>query len=186
MLKVLLYNLSLLPIYIIYFIKTFNLSLLSDIDRSLKWYEIIIDCMLLMYKPLMFIILSMVGIFTIWYFRKQIRLQNELSNEIESFKRMDYEHLTFLATFILPVFAIDLKTTKDLIILFFILCFMGFVYIKSDMYYLNPVFLIFGWYLYKINRNNTEVMALSTFRLDKDSNFIEKKIDENLIFIQKV
>ena len=63
---------------------------------------------------------------------------------------------------------------------------MGFVYIKSDMYYLNPVFLIFGWYLYKIKRSDKEIMAISTFKLDKNSNFIEKKIDENLIFIQRI
>jgi hypothetical protein len=125
----------------------------------------------------------MTGIFTILYFKRQTRLGNELPNKIESFKRMDYEHLTFLAIFILPIFAVDLKTIKDLIILFFILSFMGIIYIKSNMYYLNPIFLIFGWYLYKIEikkndtKNNIEIVALSTFKLDKNINFI---------FIQKV
>ena len=60
----------------------------------------------------------MAGIFTIFYFKKQTRLKNELPDKIESFKRVDYEHLTFLSTFILPVFAIDLNTINDLVILF--------------------------------------------------------------------
>ena len=185
MLKIMLYNLSLLPLYIVYFLKTFDLLPVCDIDTSLKWYEIVLNFIFILYKPLIFIVLGMVGFVTFLYLQKQTRLKNKLPDKIESFKRVDYEHLTFLATFILPVFALDLKTIKDLMILFFILLFMGVVYIKSEMYYLNPVFLIFGWYLYKIKRSNSEVMALSTFKLDKNCNFIEKKIDKNLIFIQK-
>lgn len=186
MLKIMLYNLSLLPLYVIYLIKTFNLSMLCNINTSLKWYDMIIDFIFIFYKPLIFVVLSIIGIFTIWYFKNQMKIGNELSNSSESIRRMDYEHLTFLATFILPIFTVNLETEKDLLILFVILSFMGFVYIKSEMYYLNPVFLIFGWYLYKIKRDNSEVMALSTFKLDEDYNFIERKIDENLIFIQKV
>jgi len=186
MLKILLYNLSLLPLYIIYIIKTINIYLLCDLDISLKWYEIILDFILLMYKPLIFIILSIVGISTIVYFKYQTNIDNGLGSKIKFFERINYEHLTFLATFILPVFAIGLETINDMIVLFFILFFMGIVYIKSGMYYLNPIFLMFGWYLYKIKMDDKELVALSTFKLDNNSNFIEKKIDENFIFIQKV
>ena len=176
-----LYNLSLLPLYVIYFIRCINFNYLVYFKKFhveiLHKYGII------------FFILIIISFISLIFIKNYFKENSKLMDKITNITRKEYEYFTFLSVFILPLFGISLKSINDIIELFSILFFMGVIYIKGDFLYLNPIFLIFGWYLYEGYYKGKKIVFLSD---DRDINetitkgFVMKQIGKNFYFVKKL
>ena len=40
------------------------------------------------------------------------------------------------------------------------------IYIRMDLYYLNPMLLVFGYRIYEANKDNTQVILISTYKIE--------------------
>lgn len=58
--------------------------------------------------------------------------------EIESIKNENYEYLTFLTTYIIPLICIDLTKIRYVFVLAVLLVLIGFIFIRMDLYCGNP------------------------------------------------
>ncbi|MFQ0951329.1 anti-phage protein KwaA [Escherichia coli] len=75
----------------------------------------------------------------------------ELPMEITKIEKINYEHLTFLATYIIPLITFDFEKERYVIVLAVLLIIMGVIYIKTDLFYANPSLALLGFNIYKLN-----------------------------------
>ena len=90
--------------------------------------------------------------------------------EILSVKNENYEYLTFLTTYIIPLICIDLTKVRYVIV------------IRMDLYYGNPTLALMGYRLYRAEIKGCEapdgIILISRDRLNKASSIKWIPIDE--------
>ena len=69
--------------------------------------------------------------------------------KISIIKNENYEYLTFLTTYILPLICIDLEKVRYVIVLAILLVIIGFIFIRMDLYYGNPTLALMGYRIYR-------------------------------------
>jgi len=69
--------------------------------------------------------------------------------EIITVKNENYEYLTFLTTYIIPLICIDLSNIRYVIVLGVLLVLIGTIFVKMDLYYGNPTLALMGYRLYR-------------------------------------
>lgn len=102
--------------------------------------------------------------------------------EILSVKNENYEYLTFLTTYIIPLICIDLTKVRYVIVLGVLLVLIGFIFIRMDLYYGNPTLALMGYRLYRAEIKGCEapdgIILISRDRLNKASSIKWIPIDE--------
>ena len=71
------------------------------------------------------------------------------SYKISNIKNENYEYLTFLTTYIIPLICIDLEKVRYVIVLAILLIIIGFIFIRMDLYYGNPTLALMGYRIYR-------------------------------------
>jgi len=178
--KLFLYNLSLLPLYIIYYIKLVDIKILSDINDTVLY--------IIEQKSIVFLILILIVLFGLWIFNRDLQADSRDLPIITNIEKKDYDYFTFLSVFILPLFAVSLDSFRDWIVLIVILSFMGIVYIRGDFLYMNPIFLLFGWYLYKGDIGEKKIVFLancSDIANKVEKSYHYKMVDNNFMFLKR-
>lgn len=93
--------------------------------------------------------------------------------EIQSIRNENYEYLTFLTTYIIPLICIDLTKIRYVIVLFVLLVLIGFIFIRMDLYCGNPTLALMGYRLYRAEIAGVNapdgVILISTDHLSKKS-----------------
>ena len=96
---------------------------------------------------------------------------------IESVKNENYEYLTFLTTYIIPLACVDLKNVRYFLVLIVLLSFIGMIFIRMDLYFGNPTLALMGYKLYRARIENLadEVIIITKDKLSPNSkiNWIE-------------
>ena len=67
-----------------------------------------------------------------------LRGTTDIPFEIKKIEGINYEHLTFLATYVVPLISFDFGSGRHMIVLGLLLVVMGAIYIKTDLFYANP------------------------------------------------
>lgn len=92
---------------------------------------------------------------------------------IKSIKNENYEYLTFLTTYIIPLICIDLTKPRYVLILVILLVIIGFIFIKTDLYYGNPTLALMGYRLYRAEIQGIDapdgIILISKDHLNKKS-----------------
>lgn len=102
---------------------------------------------------------------------------------------INFESVTFLATYIVPLACIDLDKERSCLMLVTILILIGWIYIKTNLFYTNPTLAIWGYHIYKITSENShenkeDVIILVRKKVVKGDTLKLKEID-NEIFLAK-
>jgi multisubunit Na+/H+ antiporter MnhF subunit len=160
--KLLLYNLSLVPLYILFIVKKVDISGFECIIQEYSNIEFYKVLYLNNISTLLLLLLVLLSIFA---FKKLIGEVNSgygLPEQFTDIKNIDFNHLTFIATYILPLLAFTLDSARDVIFMIVLLAFIGTIYIKTNLYYLSPVFILFGIKIYSaIDTQGEEKIIMS-------------------------
>lgn len=79
----------------------------------------------------------------------------------------DAEVLAFMATYLLPLLpALMDNTVGGIVTACVTLLFVGIVYIRSDLYYLNPTLTLWGYRLFEITCDDGHVERMLTRHID--------------------
>lgn len=70
--------------------------------------------------------------------------------EITNIKNENYEYLTFLTTYIIPLICINLDETRYIVVLGILLFIIGSIFVKMNLYLGNPTLALLGYHLYRI------------------------------------
>lgn len=106
----------------------------------------------------------------------------DLPCEIVNIKNGNYEYLTFLTTYIIPLICFDLGSIRDSILLVVLLVLLGVLFIKTNLYYLNPSLALIGFNIYiaDIKYKGTtisETIILSKTKLKKGDKFYKHNLE---------
>ena len=111
-------------------------------------------------------------------------------HRIQSLKSENYEYLTFLTTYIIPLICIDLSAIRYAFVLLLLLVLIGYIFVRMDLYYGNPTLALMGYRLYRaeINKVNAPngVVIISKDRLSKDSFIKWIPIDKNVWITKEI
>lgn len=103
-------------------------------------------------------------------------------HEIITVKNENYEYLTFLTTYIIPLICIDLSNIRYVIVLGVLLVLIGTIFVKMDLYYGNPTLALMGYRLYRAEIKGVPspdgVILISKTKLISGASIKWIKIDE--------
>lgn len=128
------------------------------------------------------------GIYEFKRFKFDIQGTTNIPFKLVKIESINYEHLTFLATYIIPLVTFDFESVRYLIVLFLLLFFMGVIYIKTDLFYANPSLALLGFHIYKADglfkgddtRENIIIITRSKLRKNERVSYI--KLDERIYY----
>lgn len=133
-----------IPLYIVMMLK--NAIVFSELLAENGFVGM---CIYNLIVIIIWIALSVFGIAGLVNFSKSFLKLYSRSKEtivIDSAKNLTGESFfTYFSFFVLTFFAVDPSSWKDLIILFFLMFTIIFIYIKNDLFFMNPVLNIIGY-----------------------------------------
>lgn len=115
--------------------------------------------------------LFLVGLGALYYLRFNYKIAGSKSIpvEVSSVEDINYEHLTFLTTYIIPLICFNLTSERYLIALALLLVVIGVIYVRTDKFYANPTLAVLGFRLYsaKVVRRTGEEVKVTLITRDQ-------------------
>lgn len=142
--------------------------------------------------PLLCFCALIIGALSYNDFKFQMKGTPELSFKINEIENIDYEHLTFLTTYIIPLVCFQFENVRYIIVFIVLLIVIGSIYIRTDLFYANPTLAILQFKIYKVSGEfrNGETrkgkIVISKDKLCKDDRVKYFKLDERIYYASKV
>lgn len=141
--------------------------------------------------PLVSLLFLLFGVF--YYFRFDYRISGskKLPAKIEKIEDLNYEHLTFLTTYIIPLICFNLTSTRYVIALVFLLIVIGIIFVKTDKFYANPTLAVLGYRLYKVTvltraTRKESIVVITKDKLLESDQIRMLYLDEKVCFGRKI
>ncbi|MEK4491741.1 anti-phage protein KwaA [Paenibacillus sp. FSL L8-0493] len=140
--------------------------------------------------PLISLLLLLIGIAFIGRFKYKLQGSMKTFTVIEV-QDGNFEHLTFLTTYIVPLISFNLGETRNVLILFLLLIAIGAICIKTQMFYANPTLAILGFHIYIISgtfRTGTRlgIIVISRDKIVAGSRVKYRRLDEKIYFARLI
>jgi len=137
------------------------------------------------------IIMLGIGLFFLYTFNKNLKGSVSSSFKIKKLSNKNYEHLTFLTTYIVPLIFFDLGNLRYVTVLLILLIIIGIIYVKTDMFYANPTLAIMNFHLYEADiklRDGVHegIVIISRSELELNSKLVYRKIDRKIYFVRSI
>lgn len=109
--------------------------------------------------------------------------------EIKKIEGINYEHLTFLATYVVPLISFDFGSDRQMIVLALLLIVMGIIYIKTDLFYANPSLALLGFHIYRVDGdfktgNKEGIILIARERLSTGQKVEYIKLDDRIYYVK--
>lgn len=146
-LKVRFYIISLWLLFVLIFILTVDIPIsFSPCAKFVGFTELL--------KRNTISIFSLICAIISWCLAEKLKYQwNGVTNppyKIKKINNENYEYLTFLTTYIIPLVCIDFSKLRYVMILIVLLLIIGCIFIKMDLYYGNPTLALMNYRLYRV------------------------------------
>jgi len=79
-----------------------------------------------------------IGLYSFLDFSKQLKGATQIPFKITKIEGIDYEHLTFLTTYIIPLVCFNFIDLRYQTVLVALLVLIGIIYVRTDLFYANP------------------------------------------------
>lgn len=127
------------------------------------------------------------------YFRFDFDLKGatDIPFEVTKVEGINYEHLTFLATYVIPLISFEFSSARQLAVFVLLLLVMGVIYIKTDLFYANPSLALLGFQIYRANGsfkvgNRENIILISKCKLVENQKLRYIKLDERIYYVKGV
>lgn len=129
---------------------------------------------------------------TVFYFRFNYRIagSRSIAAKVVKIEDVNYEHLTFLTTYIIPLICFNLTSARYLLALGLLLFIIGVIYVKTDKFYANPTLAVLGFRVYKVNLQTRTglkegLVVISKERLAEGDQINRLGLDDKVYFVRK-
>lgn len=122
-----------------------------------------------------------------FYFRLEYVLKGTtgLPKKIKKIDDQNYEHLTFLTTYIVPFLRFKFEG-NDLIVSILLLVIIGLIFIKTNLFYKNPTLALLGYKLYKVDTDGSSgLIFISREYLKVGDSVHHILLGDNIYFVKK-
>ncbi|WP_459581784.1 anti-phage protein KwaA [Dickeya oryzae] len=167
--KINLYILSLAILFFFFIFITIKVPIcFSSQCEFIGWGRLLKDNII----PIVCIVLLFYCGYAYLRFEYDTKRSGGLPVKIIKLEKINYEHLTFLATYIIPLITFDFEKERYVLVLAALLVIMGVIYIKTDLFYANPSLALLGFNIYKVDikvsedKNKEGVIIISRKKLE--------------------
>lgn len=184
--KVDLYILSLALLFLFIMIITFNLtSLPFCLAGDVGWWRLLLDN----YLPLISFVFLLYSFYAYKRFDFDLEGATDIPFTVTKIEGINYEHLTFLATYVVPLISFDFQNGQQMVVLVLLLMSMGAIYIKTDLFYANPSLALLGFHIYRAdghfkNGDRQGIVLISRARVVEGQKAAYIKLDERIYYVR--
>jgi hypothetical protein len=183
--KIDLYILSLGLLFIFFFIIAVELPDSFSFKDVESWKNLAMSNPL----PVISILGLLYCLFAYFRFDFDLKGANEIPFEVKKLENINYEHLTFLATYVVPLISFDFGSGRQMIVLALLLVVMGIIYIKTDLFYANPSLALLGFHIYRASGQFTNgeregITLICRERLTENQRVSYIKLDERIYYVR--
>ena len=143
-------GLYLISLWILLFMLTVLKADLSDVSvHGMSWtaWKMVL---LKNIVPCVCVILIILGGISYLAFRDMLNNAKSLPVKIEQCESINYENLSFLATYIIPMVCFPMETDIEIFVLFAVIIIIGCIFVKTNLYYTNPSLVLLGFNIYRV------------------------------------
>lgn len=177
--KLIMYISAFLPMLVIMWIKDVLIGVCNVIDMpwKFKWSSVYLNPFLI--SELVFIVL--IGLLIMWLLKRD-KKAGSYTVTLKGVKNRSAEYyLEYYSLFILALIEFSLTDPIDLIVLVLLLVVLGVVYIKNDLFFMNPTINIFRSFIYEVEYETSQAtitkLIISPVKLS-EGNVIDIDISE--------
>lgn len=139
--------------------------------------------------PLISFIFFLIGILLSFNFKYKLNGSQQNYIRVKAAENKNYEHLTFLSTYIIPLIAFDLTKIRYAIVLSILLVAIGIMYVKTNMFYKNPTLALLGYKIYEIQAvfrtgHEEKIIVISREDIFCNNTLSYRKIHENIYYVR--
>jgi len=110
----------------------------------------------------------------------------DIQVEVSSVDNINYEYLTFLTTYIIPLVCFDTGNIRDCIVMMLLLVIIGLLAVKTNVYYLNPTLALLKFNIYKAELDNHFYILISKGIVEKGDEVRTFSLDKGIKYCKKV
>ncbi len=117
--------------------------------------------------PVFSIVILVIDLFFYIHLKYRLRGPKELSVKIIKIKGHNADALSFLASYFIPLVSFNVTQGSHQIVLLLLFVAIGIMYVKGNMFHLNPSLLLLGFRLYEVSlemrdkKIRTDVLVMS-------------------------
>lgn len=154
--KLIMYISAFLPMFLIMWIKEVMLGIRNVVEKPWKysWDSIYLNPYLI--GELVFLVIISIFIVGLLKRNKQTGVYTVSLKTVKN-RSAEY-YLAYYSLFILALIEFSLTDPIDLIVLALLLLILGIVYIKNDLFFMNPTINIFQSYIYEVEYETDQAM----------------------------
>lgn len=136
----------------------------------------------LSYASIFFLLL---GFYYYRRFKYIIKGSTKIPKQIKKIENQNYEHLTFLTTYIIPFICFELIEFRNVLILVILLIIIGAIYVKTHLFYANPTLALLGYHLYKVNTLEMEGLIFISRDILKEGDKVHHlHLSDNIFYVK--
>jgi hypothetical protein len=179
-LKIQLYILSLWLLFILLVINNINFPICFGENCEFIGFYKLLTTNIITSLSMVIVILGFIFYFRFKYI---ISGNHSLPEKINKIENINWEHLTFLATYVLPFLSFNFSEGRNGLIFFLVLVIIGLIYVKTNMFYTNPTLALLGYHIYKISTSNRQNIIIITKDSLNENDWIQSKLLSDNIYI---
>lgn len=131
------------------------------------------------------------AIFAYFRFDFDLKGATDIPFEVTKVEGINYEHLTFLATYVIPLISFEFSSTRQLAVFVLLLLVMCVIYIKTDLFYANPSLALLGFQIYRANGNfkvgtRENIILISKCKIVENQKLSYIKLDDRIYYVKGV
>lgn len=139
--------------------------------------------------PIISFIFFVLGFIFINKFNYKLAGSQQSNLTVIKIENRNYEHLTFLTTYIIPLIAFDLTKIRYAIVMFLLLIAIGTMYVKTNIFYTNPTLALLGYKIYKIDAEFRtgpveEIIIISRENIIQSDILSYRKVNDNIYYVK--
>lgn len=182
--KIGLYIVSLILLFVSIIIKTFDYH--YDYHEVCSTWSCTWNALSINIPTVICTLFIVVGLIVYFAYFKELNGDFAHPKTVKTIENISNNHLSFLATYILPFVTFDFEDARNWIILIFMIVIIGIIYVKTNFFYTNPTLSLFGVYVYYITFEGDEnkIIAISRKKLNAGDVIRRRHIDENIYFVK--
>ena len=138
--------------------------------------------------PLICIGLSLLGGIGDLYFKDCLENAKGLPVVITECKSANYENLSFLATYIIPLVCFPMENERQIFVLFSVILIIGCIFVKTNLFYTNPSLALLGFNIYIIKGKDKEEeqIVICRGKLKKGDTIKGTNLGDDILFVRKI
>lgn len=87
-------------------------------------------------------------------FKDLLKNAKQLPIKLKECESVNYENLSFLATYIIPLVCFPMQTDREIFVMFAVIIIIGCIFVKTNLYYTNPSLVLLGFNVYKVKTDS--------------------------------